>query len=223
MSSNASAPIITNISLVTLTSSKAVLTPTVTVPLATDMPLELEKEVQAQETQAKTWSEMFSHNRAATNGVPLTFIPPKVINGKLVVQIERAKVAKETEEWRKALVLVLVDMDVTKDSPKEIDIVDPFGKYFEKSKTQEPEQVQVTDPAVKEKIDRTGKIKKIMDPNANYEDKVAGQLVAEHEIKDFRETSVAQCLADMKSTGRFLGTIDIYGVKLTGDFAMTSE
>ncbi|PHU11301.1 hypothetical protein BC332_18231 [Capsicum chinense] len=57
------------------------------------------------ETTADKWSGLFSQNRSSTNGMPLSFFPLVVVNGKLAVQLGNDEIEQQTEERRNALIL----------------------------------------------------------------------------------------------------------------------
>ncbi|XP_060170990.1 uncharacterized protein LOC132601964 [Lycium barbarum] len=54
---------------------------------------------------AEPWVNLFQKNRAAENGLPLQYIPPEVIDGQVVVQLEKEKVDRETAKWKCALIV----------------------------------------------------------------------------------------------------------------------
>uniref|UniRef100_A0A0V0HCQ1 Putative ovule protein n=1 Tax=Solanum chacoense TaxID=4108 RepID=A0A0V0HCQ1_SOLCH len=53
----------------------------------------------------KTWNSLFTLNRTATTGMPLSYNPPKIIDGRPVVVLEAPEIAKQTDEWNNALVV----------------------------------------------------------------------------------------------------------------------
>ncbi|XP_060217285.1 uncharacterized protein LOC132644699 [Lycium barbarum] len=54
------------------------------------------------------WASLFAKNRTATSGLPLTYIPPTIINGKPMVVLEDVELEKKTNEWQNALVVYVV-------------------------------------------------------------------------------------------------------------------
>lgn len=42
------------------------------------------------------WSRLFTLNQVATTGMPLTFKPPSIIDGRPIVVLETPEVAKQT-------------------------------------------------------------------------------------------------------------------------------
>lgn len=45
-----------------------------------------------------SWANLFTGNRVAENGMPLTYIPPEIVNGTVVVQVDKNEVEKEAEK-----------------------------------------------------------------------------------------------------------------------------
>lgn len=45
-----------------------------------------------------------SQKRIATNGMPLSFFPPVVVNSKLAVQLEKDEIEEQQKGWRNALI-----------------------------------------------------------------------------------------------------------------------
>ncbi|PHU26264.1 hypothetical protein BC332_04596 [Capsicum chinense] len=101
--------------------------------------------------EEKNWVSLFSNNRASANGMDLQFITPVIVDGKVRVMLEEDDIAEATKNWSNALILlgeplyadectknqtrisyarVLVDMNINQELPKEIEIVDPYGRKF---------------------------------------------------------------------------------------------
>ncbi|KAJ8530918.1 hypothetical protein K7X08_023799 [Anisodus acutangulus] len=57
------------------------------------------EEVENRDTTTAPWVNLFKKNWAAENGLSLLYIPPQIIDGKVVVQLEE-EVDRETEKWR---------------------------------------------------------------------------------------------------------------------------
>ncbi|XP_060212233.1 uncharacterized protein LOC132639857 [Lycium barbarum] len=51
------------------------------------------------------WVNLFKKNRSAENGLTLNYIPPQIIDGKIVVQLEKEEVNRETAKWKCALII----------------------------------------------------------------------------------------------------------------------
>ncbi|XP_070034451.1 uncharacterized protein [Nicotiana tomentosiformis] len=51
-----------------------------------------------------TWTNLFKGNRSAANSMTLSYIPPQLVDGQPVVQLEEEEVAPEEEKWRCALI-----------------------------------------------------------------------------------------------------------------------
>lgn len=56
----------------------------------------------------KTWATLFSGNWWAENGMNLAYIPPTIVDGKIVVQLDRTEVEKEAEKWLNALIVYVI-------------------------------------------------------------------------------------------------------------------
>ncbi|OIS97609.1 hypothetical protein A4A49_62384 [Nicotiana attenuata] len=51
------------------------------------------------------WTSLFAGNRSSENGIKLSYIPPKIVDGKTVVQLEKEDVDKDILKWRCALIM----------------------------------------------------------------------------------------------------------------------
>ncbi|KAH0724739.1 hypothetical protein KY284_000604 [Solanum tuberosum] len=69
--------------------------------------VDLEIEVETDEPGA-TWSSLFKDNRSAQNDMNLTYIPPEIVNGKIVVQLDENEVEQEAEKWKCALIVFVI-------------------------------------------------------------------------------------------------------------------
>ncbi|XP_059278818.1 uncharacterized protein LOC132033000 [Lycium ferocissimum] len=58
--------------------------------------------------QTRTWTSLFANNRNAANGMPLSFIPPIIVDGEPMVVIESSETAAQTKEWSNALILYVM-------------------------------------------------------------------------------------------------------------------
>lgn len=66
------------------------------------------KEVQASMTQQRrmlkqqdptpTWTGLFNRNRAATNGMSLDYIPPELVDGSVIVNLDKGETEKEIDK-----------------------------------------------------------------------------------------------------------------------------
>ena len=54
------------------------------------------------------WINMFKNNRAANNGMNLTYFPPQIVNGQTMVQLEGKEVQIEEEKWKCALIVYVI-------------------------------------------------------------------------------------------------------------------
>ncbi|OIT06244.1 hypothetical protein A4A49_53576 [Nicotiana attenuata] len=48
---------------------------------------------------------LFASNRAAENGMMLTYMAPDIVNGKVVVKLDKGEVEKEIIKWKNALIV----------------------------------------------------------------------------------------------------------------------
>ncbi|XP_019224481.1 PREDICTED: uncharacterized protein LOC109206146 [Nicotiana attenuata] len=60
------------------------------------------------EVGPKTWSNLFQKNRSAANGMSLSYIPPEIVNGQVIVQLDKEEVESETEKWKCALIVYIL-------------------------------------------------------------------------------------------------------------------
>ncbi|KAH0705558.1 hypothetical protein KY290_010249 [Solanum tuberosum] len=56
------------------------------------------------EEQQKPWVNMFRNNRATNNGMNLSYIPPQIVNGQTMVQLEEKEVQVEEDKCKCALI-----------------------------------------------------------------------------------------------------------------------
>lgn len=58
--------------------------------------------------EVKAWTKLFAGNRSAENGTILSYIPPDLVNGTVVVKLEQAEIEKEADRWTSALIIYVV-------------------------------------------------------------------------------------------------------------------
>lgn len=58
--------------------------------------------------EVKKWTNLFRQNRVATHGMALNYVPPQIIDGQTVVQLEVQDVKKEEEKWSATLIAYIV-------------------------------------------------------------------------------------------------------------------
>ncbi|XP_075103846.1 uncharacterized protein LOC142178405 [Nicotiana tabacum] len=59
------------------------------------------------------WVNLFAKNRVAKNGMALTYIPPPIVNGQMIVNLDKDQVDRENEKWKGALTAYVIgDMPV---------------------------------------------------------------------------------------------------------------
>uniref|UniRef100_M1CYZ4 Uncharacterized protein n=1 Tax=Solanum tuberosum TaxID=4113 RepID=M1CYZ4_SOLTU len=54
------------------------------------------------------WTNMFKNNRAANNGMNLTYFPPQIVDGQTMVQLEEDEVQVEEDKWKSALIAYVI-------------------------------------------------------------------------------------------------------------------
>ncbi|XP_060211626.1 uncharacterized protein LOC132639162 [Lycium barbarum] len=60
------------------------------------------------EKQENPWVNLFKQNRLASHGMPLKYIPPSIVDGEIVVELDKAEVEKENAKWRCALIAYVI-------------------------------------------------------------------------------------------------------------------
>ncbi|OIT23096.1 hypothetical protein A4A49_32146 [Nicotiana attenuata] len=55
-----------------------------------------------------TWTSLFAGSCSSENGLKLSYIPPKIIDGKTDVQLEKEDVDKEILKWRCAIIVYVI-------------------------------------------------------------------------------------------------------------------
>ncbi|XP_019237680.1 PREDICTED: uncharacterized protein LOC109217852 [Nicotiana attenuata] len=128
---------------------------------------------------AHQWANLFAKNRSMENDMTLSYIAPQLVNGKVVIQLEKEEVDRETEKWKGALIAyvigdcpgynamrmiasaigipmyadectakqmcvsfarILVEVNVTKPLPDEIEVMDPSGRVQRRNEEQPAKQ-----------------------------------------------------------------------------------
>ncbi|WMV07828.1 hypothetical protein MTR67_001213 [Solanum verrucosum] len=54
------------------------------------------------------WTNMFKNNRAANNGMNLTYFPPQIVDGQTMVQLEEDEVQVVEDKWKCALIAYVI-------------------------------------------------------------------------------------------------------------------
>ncbi|KAF3676406.1 hypothetical protein FXO38_04306 [Capsicum annuum] len=57
-----------------------------------------------QETVKAPWTNLFAKNRAASNGIALNYIAPRIVDGNPIVQLEQESIDREINKWKPALI-----------------------------------------------------------------------------------------------------------------------
>lgn len=58
--------------------------------------------------EQEQWINMYRNNKVAQNCMNLTYIPPQIIDGHTIVQLEEEEVKSEEEKWKCALIVYVV-------------------------------------------------------------------------------------------------------------------
>ncbi|XP_070037241.1 uncharacterized protein [Nicotiana tomentosiformis] len=65
--------------------------------------------VRASEAEPKApWATLFQKNRFTTNGMSLSYIPPQIVDGQPMVQLDKSEVEAEENKWRCALIAYIL-------------------------------------------------------------------------------------------------------------------
>ncbi|WMV37120.1 hypothetical protein MTR67_030505 [Solanum verrucosum] len=56
----------------------------------------------------ESWANLFAKNRSVTNGMTLSYIPPQVIDGKSVIQLDKTNVDRETAKWKCVMIVYVL-------------------------------------------------------------------------------------------------------------------
>ncbi|WMV24159.1 hypothetical protein MTR67_017544 [Solanum verrucosum] len=70
---------------------------------------EVTEETSQNEVRADLWTNLFTNNRAVVNGLSLDYIPPQMMDGKHVVQLDKDEVNLEIQKWNSALIAYFID------------------------------------------------------------------------------------------------------------------
>lgn len=46
----------------------------------------------------KTWANMFAGNRSSENGMVLSYIPPKIVDGNIVVKVDKEEIEEQNKK-----------------------------------------------------------------------------------------------------------------------------
>ncbi|KAH0679268.1 hypothetical protein KY284_020353 [Solanum tuberosum] len=69
---------------------------------------EVTEETSQTEVRAELWTNLFTNNRVAVNGLSLDYIPPQMMDGKPVVQLDKDEVNLEIQKWNSALIAYFI-------------------------------------------------------------------------------------------------------------------
>ncbi|KAJ8570837.1 hypothetical protein K7X08_037809 [Anisodus acutangulus] len=54
------------------------------------------------------WTNLFSKNRLASNGLVLNYVAPEVIEGKILVEVDKQEIESEAMKWKASLIAYVV-------------------------------------------------------------------------------------------------------------------
>ncbi|OIT02003.1 hypothetical protein A4A49_07162 [Nicotiana attenuata] len=57
---------------------------------------------------APVWANLFARNRVASNGLALSYIPPTIVDGSVVIQLDPTETAKEADKWKHSLIVAVI-------------------------------------------------------------------------------------------------------------------
>ncbi|KAK6791911.1 hypothetical protein RDI58_010992 [Solanum bulbocastanum] len=80
---------------------------TTTVLIETIAPIEEISEIIEKE-RVELWTNLFTNNRAVVNGLSLDYIPPQMLDGKPIVQLDKNEVNLEIQKWNSALIAYFI-------------------------------------------------------------------------------------------------------------------
>lgn len=66
------------------------------------------QEKQTQGAGGRSWAGLFSENKLAGKGTNLSYIPPVLQDGEIVVQLLEDDIVEEQQKWNRALILYVV-------------------------------------------------------------------------------------------------------------------
>lgn len=67
-----------------------------------------EEEEPSDEPKEAAWTKLFTKNRATTNGMLLDYVPPILVNGQQVVQLNQEELDKELNKWSSSLITYFI-------------------------------------------------------------------------------------------------------------------
>ncbi|XP_058733321.1 uncharacterized protein LOC131604923 [Vicia villosa] len=76
------------------------------------------KTMKMNEETNKLWVDVISGNRHSTNGLQLQFVAPKVVEGKIEVEIEEKDVESEIRFWENSLIMYVIGANLSMNAVK---------------------------------------------------------------------------------------------------------
>lgn len=54
------------------------------------------------------WVNLFARNRMASDSLALSYIPPTIVDGSVVIQLDPTETAKEPDKWKHSLIVAVI-------------------------------------------------------------------------------------------------------------------
>ncbi|CAK8562005.1 unnamed protein product [Lathyrus sativus] len=79
---------------------------------------ESESKENIEEPNPKLWVDIISGNRSPSNGAPIEFIAPNIVEGEIEVDIEEADIESEVKFWDLSLIMYVIGKDLSMNAIK---------------------------------------------------------------------------------------------------------
>lgn len=56
----------------------------------------------------KTWANLFAGNRSSENVMILSYIPPEIVDGNIVVKVDKEEIEEQNKKWECALIIYVI-------------------------------------------------------------------------------------------------------------------
>lgn len=54
------------------------------------------------------WVNLFARNRMASDSLALSYIPPTIVDGSVVIQLDPTETGKEADKWKHSLIVAVI-------------------------------------------------------------------------------------------------------------------
>ncbi|XP_070049826.1 uncharacterized protein [Nicotiana tomentosiformis] len=61
-----------------------------------------------QQAPEPTWTELFNRNHAATNGMSIDYIPSELVEGSVIIKLDKGETEKKIDKWKSTLIVYVV-------------------------------------------------------------------------------------------------------------------